>query len=73
MAISQAALGYYGNLFGNGPHEPHQFTGNGHDHLIGMFASGNESPVTFTESHLGLPTRACGQLMIFRMHNGIRL
>jgi hypothetical protein len=56
MAISQSPLGCDGNLFGNGPHEPNQFSGNGHDHLIGMFASGNESPVTFTEPHLGLPT-----------------
>lgn len=30
----------HGDLFGNGPHKAYQFTGNSHDHLVGMFASG---------------------------------
>jgi hypothetical protein len=45
-----------GHLFGIGPHEAHQLTGNGHGDHIGMFAAGHESPVTFTEPHLGLAT-----------------
>ena len=45
----------HGDLFGNGPHEPHQFTGDGDDHLVGMFPSGHQASVAFTQPHLGFP------------------
>jgi hypothetical protein len=55
MAISQSSLGGYGNLFGNSPHEPHQFTGNGHNHLVGMFASSDQAAAAFAQPNLRLP------------------
>ena len=48
-------LGCYGNLLGNGPHEPHQLTSNGHHDLVGVFPTGDQFAVPFTEPDLGLP------------------
>ena len=45
-----------GHLCGNGPQKAHQLTGNSHDDLLGLFASGHEAPGTVTEPHLRLPT-----------------
>jgi hypothetical protein len=55
-ASRPVALGCDGNLWGHGPQALHQCTGHGHDHLLGMGASGHESPVPCTSLHLGLPT-----------------
>jgi hypothetical protein len=43
------------NLFGNGPQEPNQLSGNGHHDLVGMFAAGDESSLAFAQPDLSLP------------------
>jgi hypothetical protein len=53
--ICLLALRYYGNLFGNGPHEARQLTRNGHRDHVGMFASCHEPSVALTQPDLGLP------------------
>jgi hypothetical protein len=54
-AVVIHGLRCHGDLGGNGPHEPHQLTGHGHDHLVGMFPSGDQSSVALTQPHLGFP------------------
>src|SRR6266571_1719648 len=39
MTICQSALGCHRNLFGNGPQKAREFPGNGHNHLVGVFAA----------------------------------
>ena len=55
MIIQQWGLRGDGNRFGNSPHKPYQLTGNGHDHLVGVFPAGEQFSVPFTEPDLGLP------------------
>jgi hypothetical protein len=55
-AVCLTALRCYGNLFGNRPPKTHQLTSNGHDHLVGMFASGDQCSIAFTPPYLGFPT-----------------
>jgi hypothetical protein len=45
----------HGDLLGHGPHAPHQLTGHGHDHLVGMFPSCDESSIALTQPDLRLP------------------
>jgi hypothetical protein len=54
-AVLIHGLRCHGDLFGDGPHEPHQLTGDGDDDLVGMFPSGDQSSVAFTQPHLGFP------------------
>ena len=37
--ICQSALGGHWHLLGNGPHKAREFPGNGHDHLVRVFAT----------------------------------
>jgi hypothetical protein len=55
MIIQSWGLRSDGNLFGHSPHKPNQLTGNGHDHLVGVFPAGDQVSVTFTAPTLGLP------------------
>ncbi len=55
MIIEQGGLRGDGNLFGKSPHKPNPLTGNGHDHLVGVFAACAQLSRAFTEPHLGLP------------------
>jgi hypothetical protein len=55
MAHRQSPFGGDGNLCGHRPQKPHQCTGNGHDHLVGMFASSDQAAVAFTPPTLCLP------------------
>ena len=48
-------LKYPGALFGNGPHKGHKFSGNSYHDLVGVFASGRELAVAFTQPDLRLP------------------
>ena len=45
----------HGELLGHGPHAPHQFTGDGDDHVVGMFPAGHQASVALTQPHLGFP------------------
>jgi hypothetical protein len=54
MVLGLLDLQCYGNLSGNGPHEPHQLMGNGHHDLIGMFPSCYEAAVSFAKPKLSL-------------------
>jgi hypothetical protein len=40
---------------GNRPPEPHQFTGHGHHHLVGLFAASDQAAVALTPPNLRLP------------------
>jgi hypothetical protein len=42
-------------VFGHGPHAPHQRTGHGHDHLVGMCPSGQQASGACAPSPLGFP------------------
>jgi hypothetical protein len=44
------------DLLSNGPHKRTQFPRDGDDHLVGIFPSGAELAVAFTQAYLGLPT-----------------
>jgi hypothetical protein len=48
-------LGLHTHLFGHGPDEPDALSRHGHDDLIGVFASGGELSVPFTQAHRGFP------------------
>ena len=50
------ALGCERDLFGNGPHEPHELTRNRHDHLVRVFPPRHQAAVAFAQAHLGFPT-----------------
>ena len=54
-AVLIHGLRCHGDLFGNGPHEPHQLTGDGDDDLVGMCAAGEQSAIAFPTPHLCLP------------------
>src|SRR5438093_585059 len=57
---------WHGNLFSNGPHEGAQFSGNGDNDLIGIFAFGHQLAIAFAEPYLGLPADGldrCGELL----------
>ena len=56
MVIGLLDLQEHSNLLGNGPHAAHQFTGNGHHDVVGVFPSCHEVSVAFAEPGLGLPT-----------------
>jgi hypothetical protein len=43
------------NLLGNRPHKSDQFTRNSHGDDVGVFPSGHESSIAFTQPDLGLP------------------
>jgi hypothetical protein len=51
------ALGFRcpGHLLGHGPHEGTAFAGNGHDHLVGIFAFGHALALPLAEADRGLP------------------
>jgi hypothetical protein len=53
--MGQWALGYYGHLCGDRLQEPDQLTGNGHDHLAGMFPACHQASVAFAQSHVRFP------------------
>ena len=60
MAVSTlkddlGVLRYPGDLMRNGPHKGHEFSGNSHYDLIGVFASSKELAVAFTQPHLRFP------------------
>ena len=65
MVIRLLVLGCYGNLLGNGPHEPNQLTSNGHHDLVGVFPAGDQFAVPFTEPDLGLPTDVLDRFRVF--------
>jgi hypothetical protein len=48
-------LGDHGDLFGNGPHKGHQFPGDGHHDLIGVFPSCAQLSVALAEPYWCLP------------------
>jgi hypothetical protein len=50
------------NLFGDGPHKALQFPGNGYNHLVGVFASGQQASKAFAQPHLHLPTDVLDRL-----------
>jgi hypothetical protein len=45
----------HGHLFGHGPHEPHQLTGDGDDDLVRVFPAGEQLAIALAQLHLGLP------------------
>jgi hypothetical protein len=53
------------DLFGNGPHESGELAGNGYVDHIAVFTFCHQSPVTFTEPELGLPTDVLDYLGLF--------
>jgi hypothetical protein len=55
VAIGPVDLRCYRNLLGNGPHESHSLTRNGHSDHVGMFASCHEASVALAQPDLGLP------------------
>jgi hypothetical protein len=55
MACCLLDLGCHRHLVGHRPHEPHQLTGHGHDHLVGMFFASQQAAVAFAQSHWGVP------------------
>ena len=65
MPLGLLDLRFYRNLLGNGPHESHQLTGNGHRDHVGMFASCDESSGSFTQPDLGLPTDVLDDFWLF--------
>ena len=44
------------HFLGHGPHKRTQLPGNGDDHLVGVFPSGDQLSVAFAQASLGLPT-----------------
>jgi hypothetical protein len=42
-------------VLSNGPHERHQFPGNGHHDLVGMFPARDQLAIAFTQPHLRPP------------------
>ena len=65
IVIRLFVLGCYGNLLGNGPHEPNQLTSNGHHDLVGVFPTGDQFAVPFTEPDLGLPADVLDRFGLF--------
>jgi hypothetical protein len=53
--MGQEAVGCHGHWLGHRPHEPHQRTGHGHDHWVGMCPSGHQASVSCAQSHVGVP------------------
>ena len=56
IGLCLVALGSDGNLFGKGPHEPHELTRNSHDHLVGVFSARYQASVSCAQANLGFPT-----------------
>ena len=65
IVIRLFVLGGYGNLLGNGPHAPNQLTSNGHHDLVGVFPTGDQFAVPFTEPDLGLPADILDRFGLF--------
>jgi hypothetical protein len=55
IVLRLLVLGCYGKLLGNSPHDPHHLTSNGHHALVGVFPTGDQCAIPFTEPALGLP------------------
>jgi len=55
-------LGGHRDRLGQGPHQRDQLPGNGHDHLVGVFASGQRASKAFAQPHVRLPTRVLDRL-----------
>ena len=53
-ALRLEGFGFYGNLFGHGPHETDACTGHGPHDLVGRCASGAPSAIALTTPHLCL-------------------
>ncbi len=51
-----------GALVGQGPQKASQLTGNGHDHLVGMCASGQQASRALAQPHVGLPAAGLDEL-----------
>ena len=62
MVMCLVALRCYRNLLGNGPQKSYEFTGDGHDHLVGMFPSGHQVAIALAQPHLRLPTAVLDRL-----------
>jgi hypothetical protein len=56
MAIQLWDLRCHWNLFGYSPYKAYKFTGNGHDHLVGVFALAHQASIAFAQPHLRLLT-----------------
>jgi hypothetical protein len=54
--INLVELRCHRHLLGNGPQKAHQFPGNGDDHLVGVFAAGQQASKAFAQAHVCLPT-----------------
>jgi hypothetical protein len=54
LAIRLVDLGGHRHLLGNGPHEAHQFTGDGAHDLVGVFPACQQFSIAFTEAYLRL-------------------
>ena len=62
MVICLVDLRRHRHLFGNGPQKAHQFPGHGDDHLVGVFAAGQQASKAFAQAHLRLPTDVLNRL-----------
>jgi hypothetical protein len=55
MTICQSALGGHRHLLGHRPQKAREFPGNGHDHLVRVFATRDEASIALTKPDLGCP------------------
>jgi hypothetical protein len=65
MSFPQGDFRGDGHRFGQSPHTPHQLTGHGPDHLVGVLPAGDPFSGPLTAPHLGLPAEVldgCGGL-----------
>lgn len=56
MALHLLALRCHWHLCGYGPYNACQFPGHSHDHLVGVFAAGQQASIAFAQPHLRRPT-----------------
>jgi hypothetical protein len=65
IVIRLLGFGCDGHLLSNGPHEPNQLTSHGHHDLVGVFPTGDQCAIPFTEPDLGLPADVLDRFGLF--------